>query len=133
TANLLSCGEWRPFCRPAKTARYRNYGDAAPVVLLSGRENRSASLRPRLCRELLWDSLLLQASERNLKSLSFCQQRDISSLPPPIPMITGVEEKDLWEKWGVLCGQWHHGKSSVTPLPSVAGSSSKGGLTLPLW
>ncbi|MED6275500.1 hypothetical protein CHARACLAT_027036, partial [Characodon lateralis] len=43
--NLLSCGEWRPFCRQAKTARYHNHGDAAPVVLLSGRENRSAQLR----------------------------------------------------------------------------------------
>ncbi|MEQ2254470.1 hypothetical protein ILYODFUR_004114 [Ilyodon furcidens] len=45
TANLLSCGEWRPFCRPAKTARYRNHGDTAPVVLLLDRENRSARLR----------------------------------------------------------------------------------------
>ncbi|MED6273020.1 hypothetical protein CHARACLAT_002475 [Characodon lateralis] len=45
TANLLSCGEWRLFCWPAKTARYRNHGDAAPVVLLSDRENRSARLR----------------------------------------------------------------------------------------
>ncbi|MED6294731.1 hypothetical protein CHARACLAT_024083 [Characodon lateralis] len=44
TANLLSCGEWRPFCQPAKTACYRNHGDAVSVVLPSDWKNRFTRL-----------------------------------------------------------------------------------------
>ncbi|MEQ2220711.1 hypothetical protein ILYODFUR_008201 [Ilyodon furcidens] len=44
TANFLSCGEWRPFCRLTKTACYRNHGEAVSVVLPSDWKNRFTRL-----------------------------------------------------------------------------------------
>ncbi|MED6292176.1 hypothetical protein CHARACLAT_030996 [Characodon lateralis] len=50
--------------------------------------------------------------------MSVCQQRDISALcPPPIPMNTGVEEKDLLERGGSYSDRGIMG--SLPPFPQL--------------
>ncbi|MEQ2285967.1 hypothetical protein AMECASPLE_037360 [Ameca splendens] len=91
----MNCGEER--CPRRRSLKKRPQS-------LNDWENRSA--RPLLCRELLWDSLLLQASERNKETSAGCSS--------PIPMITGG--KGWLVGVGVLLfRQLHHGKPAATP------------------
>ncbi|KAK5613499.1 hypothetical protein CRENBAI_020922 [Crenichthys baileyi] len=48
------------------------------------------------------------------------KQRDISALcPPPIPMNTSVEEKDLWEGGGFYAGSAIMGSPLLPPIPKL--------------
>ncbi|MEQ2300436.1 hypothetical protein AMECASPLE_025426 [Ameca splendens] len=52
----------------------------------------------------------------------FASNEKLARWASPVPVVTVVEEIEPLERWGVLYGQWHHGKSAVTPPPGCAGS-----------
>ncbi|MED6243405.1 hypothetical protein ATANTOWER_019694 [Ataeniobius toweri] len=99
TANLLS-------------ARYRNHGDAAPVVLLSGRENRFTRLVETVS---LLGTSLGQFASAGLRE----NQRDISALVSSYPDDHRRGRDQTIGNGVLLCSQWHHGKSAATVCLAV--------------